>query len=118
MDTPSVYDEVARPIVADVMNGIHGSIMAYGQTSSGKTHTMMGSPGHKGIITLAVEQIFDTMVELSDQLIFDFKVSCLEIYNETVADLLDPTRTNLKISTINDDQVRLMSGHLQFASYF
>lgn len=35
-----VYDVVAKPIVADVLNGYNGTIFAYGQTSSGKTYTM------------------------------------------------------------------------------
>ena len=37
------YDEVARPVVQDVIDGFNGVIMAYGQTGSGKTHTIFGS---------------------------------------------------------------------------
>ena len=37
-----VYDISARPIVDSVLEGFNGTIFAYGQTSSGKTHTMMG----------------------------------------------------------------------------
>lgn len=37
------YDEVAQPVVQDVLNGFNGVIMAYGQTGSGKTHTIFGS---------------------------------------------------------------------------
>lgn len=37
------YDEVARPVVQDVIDGFNGVVMAYGQTGSGKTHTIFGS---------------------------------------------------------------------------
>lgn len=37
-----VFDEVGRPILNNILDGFNGTIMAYGQTSSGKTHTMQG----------------------------------------------------------------------------
>jgi len=37
-----VYDIAARPIIDSVLDGFNGTIFAYGQTSSGKTHTMQG----------------------------------------------------------------------------
>ena len=46
---------------SDVLNGYNGTIFAYGQTSSGKTFTMYGTDAHRGIVPLAVEQIFDEM---------------------------------------------------------
>jgi kinesin family protein 5 len=41
-DQKSVYDIAARPIIDSVLDGFNGTIFAYGQTSSGKTHTMQG----------------------------------------------------------------------------
>ena len=46
-----VYNAAAKSIVKDVLNGYNGTIFAYGQTSSGKTHTMEGVIGDPGIIT-------------------------------------------------------------------
>lgn len=40
-----VYNEAAKSIVSDVLAGYNGTIFAYGQTSSGKTHTMEGVIG-------------------------------------------------------------------------
>lgn len=40
-----VYNEAAKSIVTDVLSGFNGTIFAYGQTSSGKTHTMEGVLG-------------------------------------------------------------------------
>lgn len=37
-----IYDIAVVPVVESVLNGYNGTILAYGQTSSGKTHTMLG----------------------------------------------------------------------------
>ncbi|KAJ1763900.1 hypothetical protein LPJ69_002178, partial [Coemansia sp. RSA 1752] len=78
------------------MGGFNGTIFAYGQTSSGKTHTMHGSGNELGIIKLAVKEIFDTVQnDLTREYLI--RVSFLEIYNEVLRDLLEPTKINLKI---------------------
>ncbi|KAG4996686.1 hypothetical protein JHK85_028125 [Glycine max] len=75
-------------------------IFAYGQTGSGKTYTMMGRPGHleeKGLIPRSLEQIFQTKQSQQPQeLLIRFslqslQVSMLEIYNETIRDLISTT---------------------------
>ena len=48
--TAEVYNDVAKGIVDSVMDGVNGTIFAYGQTSSGKTYTMQGDGGYGGII--------------------------------------------------------------------
>jgi len=79
--TRQVYDNVAKDIVLSTMQGINGTLFAYGQTSSGKTHTMMGEDGEPGIIPMAVDEIFDYIDTTSD-MTFLLRVSCMEIYNE------------------------------------
>lgn len=37
-----VFERVGEPVLNNILDGFHGTIMAYGQTSSGKTHTMQG----------------------------------------------------------------------------
>ncbi|KAF7649917.1 hypothetical protein LDENG_00133800 [Lucifuga dentata] len=64
-----------------------GTIFAYGQTSSGKTFTMMGSDHTPGVIPLAVEDVFKT-IKTCPKKEFLLRVSYMEIYNETVTDLL------------------------------
>ncbi|KAJ2691309.1 hypothetical protein GGH99_002438, partial [Coemansia sp. RSA 1285] len=78
------------------MNGFNGTIFAYGQTSSGKTHTMHGSNTELGIITRAVGEMF-RIVESDPDREYLIRVSFLEIYNEILRDLLEPSKTNLKI---------------------
>lgn len=56
-----VFDNVVRPIVDAAVNGFNGTVFAYGQTSSGKTYTMMGTSDEPGIIPIAVEHMFDAI---------------------------------------------------------
>ncbi|KAI8055894.1 P-loop containing nucleoside triphosphate hydrolase protein [Syncephalis plumigaleata] len=95
--TFELYDKLARDIVVSALDGVHGTVFTYGQTCSGKTFTMYGVPPEEpGIIPLAVEDIFQHVKERTD-CEFLLKASFLEIYNEVIRDLLDPTRINLKI---------------------
>ncbi|RKP26102.1 P-loop containing nucleoside triphosphate hydrolase protein [Syncephalis pseudoplumigaleata] len=88
-----------RGIHADA--GWPGTVFTYGQTCSGKTFTMYGVPPKEpGIIPLAVQDIFQKVKEVGgarSDCEFLLKASFLEIYNEVIRDLLDPTRINLKI---------------------
>ncbi|KAJ2455972.1 hypothetical protein EV183_000315 [Coemansia sp. RSA 2336] len=94
--TQRVYDDIVKNIISSSMGGFNGTIFAYGQTSSGKTHTMHGSGQEPGIIKLAVQEIFNT-VKNDSRREYLIRVSFLEIYNEVLRDLLEPTKCNLKI---------------------
>lgn len=59
-----------KPIVEQVIKGYHGTVFAYGQTSSGKTYTMFGTKPNPGIIRKAAEQIFDEIQHASDEKTF------------------------------------------------
>jgi len=104
VSTKEVYDSIARGILQSVMNGLNGTIFAYGQTNSGKTFTIQGSGtieegsqgsgtieegigGKGGVIHMAAEDIFSYIINDPDR-IFVVRVSFLEIYNEEVRDLL------------------------------
>ncbi|CAH3028289.1 unnamed protein product, partial [Porites evermanni] len=94
--TQDVYDEFGRPIVLSAMDGFNGTLFAYGQTSSGKTYTMMGDQQNEGVIPKAVGEIYD-YIEKHPSREFLIRVSYMEIYNEDIKDLLNPGKTNLKI---------------------
>ncbi|KAJ9184658.1 hypothetical protein P3X46_004362 [Hevea brasiliensis] len=94
--TRHVYDVAAQHIVSGAMEGINGTIFAYGVTSSGKTHTMHGDQRSPGIIPLAVKDAFSIIQETPNRE-FLLRVSYLEIYNEVVNDLLNPAGQNLRI---------------------
>ncbi|ERN18169.1 hypothetical protein AMTR_s00054p00159220 [Amborella trichopoda] len=94
--TRHVYDVAAQHVVSGAMEGINGTVFAYGVTSSGKTHTMHGEQKSPGIIPLAVKDVFGIIQETPGRE-FLLRVSYLEIYNEVINDLLDPTGQNLRI---------------------
>ncbi|KAH9674018.1 kinesin-like protein KIN-7K [Citrus sinensis] len=89
--TRHVYDIAAQHVVSGAMDGINGTIFAYGVTSSGKTHTMHGDQRSPGIIPLAVKDAFS-------------------IIQEVVNDLLNPAGQNLRIR--EDSQIG--SRHVTF----
>ncbi|XP_011048277.1 PREDICTED: kinesin-3 isoform X1 [Populus euphratica] len=86
-----VFVEISQ-LVQSALDGYKVCIFAYGQTGSGKTYTMMGRPGNpeqKGLIPRSLEQIFQTRQSLQSQgWKYEMQVSMLEIYNETIRDLL------------------------------
>lgn len=90
-----VFLEISQ-LVQSALDGYKVCIFAYGQTGSGKTYTMMGKPEaqeHKGLIPRSLEQIFQTSQSLLVQgWKFKMQASMLEIYNETIRDLLSTSR--------------------------
>uniref|UniRef100_A0AAR2KVB0 Kinesin-like protein n=1 Tax=Pygocentrus nattereri TaxID=42514 RepID=A0AAR2KVB0_PYGNA len=75
-----VYNACAQKIVKDVLDGYNGTIFAYGQTSSGKTHTMEGNlhdTDAMGIIPRIVQDIFNYIYSMDENLEFHIKVSFL-----------------------------------------
>ncbi|XP_019092794.1 PREDICTED: kinesin-like protein KIN-7K, chloroplastic isoform X2 [Camelina sativa] len=94
--TRNVYDIAAHHVVNGAMEGINGTIFAYGVTSSGKTHTMHGDQRSPGIIPLAVKDAFSIIQETPNRE-FLLRISYMEIYNEVVNDLLNPAGQNLRI---------------------
>lgn len=94
-----VFDLAARPIIDSVLEGFNGTIFAYGQTSSGKTFTMMGDLGseiNEGIIPRMVQHVFNH-ISNSPEYEYIVKVSMMEIYMERVRDLIETNRVNLNI---------------------
>ncbi|XXG59350.1 hypothetical protein AAC387_Pa04g1452 [Persea americana] len=91
-----VFVEISQ-LVQSALDGYKVCIFAYGQTGSGKTYTMMGRPeayDQKGLIPRSLEQIFQTSQSLLAQgWTYKMQASMLEIYNETIRDLLSPNRS-------------------------
>ncbi|GJX12540.1 kinesin-like protein KIN-UB [Tanacetum coccineum] len=92
-----VYEVVAKPVVESVLDGYNGTVMAYGQTGTGKTFTL-GRLGDedtsaRGIMVRAMEDILVNIRRDSDSVM----ISYLQLYMETVQDLLNPTNDNISI---------------------
>lgn len=85
-----VFDSCAGEVVRSVMDGYNGTILAYGQTGAGKTHTMTG--GHvgfadRGIVPRSISQIYAEAAARPENNI-TIRLSYCEIYNELMFDLL------------------------------
>ncbi|CAL9753347.1 unnamed protein product [Musa acuminata subsp. burmannicoides] len=92
-----VYEAVAKPVVESVLDGYNGTVMAYGQTGTGKTYTVgrlgKDDPSERGIMVRALEDIFANISPGSDIM----AISYLQLYLETIQDLLAPEKTNIPV---------------------
>ena len=94
-----LYSFGVKGIIDSVLDGYNGTVLAYGQTSSGKTYTMQGnlsSESTMGIIPRMINHVFD-YIHKQEGTEFTLKVSMIEIYQERIRDLLDLSRVNLPI---------------------
>ena len=98
-----IYENTAKPAVQSVLEGYNATILAYGQTGTGKTYTMegfkySGCDPQRGIVPRSMEQIFHWIEKLSNRnSTFMVRASYLQIYNEIISDLLKTDRTSLGI---------------------
>jgi len=98
-----VYETTAKPAVISILQGYNSTIFAYGQTGTGKTFTMEGftynsTDNQRGIIPRSIEEIFNYIESFSSHdTKFMVRASYLQIYNESISDLLKPDKTNLQI---------------------
>ena len=94
-----IYNFGVKGIIDSVLDGYNGTVLAYGQTSSGKTYTMQGEMNNnstQGIIPRMIEHVFD-FIHSQEGSEFMIKVSMIEIYLEKIRDLLDLSRVNLQV---------------------
>ncbi|KAJ3109854.1 hypothetical protein HDU97_000084 [Phlyctochytrium planicorne] len=96
-DNKKLYEGAAKEVVWKAMEGINGTVFAYGQTASGKTYSMMGVDEQPGIIPQAIDDVFSFIREQKDDKEYLLRVAYLEIYNETIRDLLAPDQKDLRI---------------------
>ncbi|CAG9813523.1 unnamed protein product [Phaedon cochleariae] len=93
-----VFESIEKVISKSVKQRCHSCVLAYGQSSTGKTHTMMGVPEDPGITPKLCRRLFDYLEEaaiVGDEVFnTDVTVSYLEIYNEKVRDLLQDEQTD------------------------
>jgi len=77
-------------VVEGALNGVNGCVMCYGQTGAGKTHTLGNmSPGQEGLVPRAIGSLFD-LIARDASASYEVQLAYVQIYMETVHDLLDP----------------------------
>ncbi|CAH8847748.1 unnamed protein product [Trichobilharzia szidati] len=126
-----IYNRVARPIVDKVLEGYNGTILAYGQTGTGKTFTMEGIrsvPELRGIIPNSFAHIFGAIAKADTNVRFLVRVSYLEIYNEEGSErqaktgatgkrLQEANKINLSLATLGNVISALVDGKSTHVPY-
>jgi centromeric protein E len=95
--TRELYDESIHSLVKRGMEGYHASILAYGQTSTGKTFTMTGTKQSPGLIPLAVHDCFRFVRHSQESREYLIRISYLEVYKEHIRDLLAATPEPIRL---------------------
>ncbi|CAM9924291.1 unnamed protein product, partial [Ectocarpus sp. 6 AP-2014] len=100
-----VFVSTVEPIVREMLQGFSTTVFAYGQTGTGKTHTMEGditSAEGMGVIPRSVHAIFDYLDGISAD--YTVRTSFLELYNEELADLLADGSSKSKVVLREDSK--------------
>ncbi|KFQ52957.1 Kinesin-like KIF18A, partial [Nestor notabilis] len=83
-----VFEHTTKSVIDGFLNGYNCTVLAYGATGAGKTHTMLGSPEDPGVMYLTMMALYSCMDEIKEDKICNIAVSYLEVYNEQIRDLL------------------------------
>ncbi|XP_028824841.1 kinesin-like protein KIF19 isoform X2 [Denticeps clupeoides] len=126
-----VYRSTTKGLIEGLISGYNATVFAYGPTGCGKTYTMLGTDREPGIYVRTLNDLFCAMEETSDDMQYSVSMSYLEIYNEMIRDLLNPSSGFLElredakgeiqvagiteVSTINAQEIMelLMKGNKQ-----
>jgi hypothetical protein len=91
-----IHRVVSLPAARLCVEGFNVTVFCYGQSGSGKTHTMMGSNRDPGLLFRTVDALYDMCSQQMDRR-FSLRVEACEMCDEETRDLLSPESTNLKI---------------------
>ena len=75
-----VFKHTTKPVIESVLEGFNCSVFAYGATSAGKTHTMLGSPNQPGVIFLTMMELYKKLMAIENEFDTDISVSYLEVW--------------------------------------
>ncbi|XP_060204854.1 kinesin-like protein KIN-8A isoform X1 [Lycium barbarum] len=109
-----VYSTTTAELVEAVLQGRNGSVFCYGATGAGKTYTMLGTIENPGVMVLAIKDLFTKIRQRSFDGNHVVHLSYLEVYNETVRDLLSPGRP---LVLREDKQGIVAAGLTQYRAY-
>ncbi|XP_076939414.1 kinesin-like protein KIN-8A [Bidens hawaiensis] len=109
-----VYSTSTSELVEAVLQGRNGSVFCYGATGAGKTFTMLGTVENPGVMVLAIKDLFSKLRKRSFDGNYVVHLSYLEVYNESVRDLLSPGRP---LILREDKQGIVAAGLTQYRAY-
>ncbi|CCE62983.1 hypothetical protein TPHA_0D03480 [Tetrapisispora phaffii CBS 4417] len=108
----NVYNSTTSSLLDSVLDGFNGTVFAYGATGCGKTFTISGTPEQPGIIFLTMDELFKRIESLKDTKNIELTLSYLEIYNETIRDLLNPNVSSKKLVIREDSDQKITVSNL------
>ncbi|XP_077130881.1 kinesin-like protein KIF19 isoform X1 [Ranitomeya variabilis] len=111
-----VYESTTKSLVEGIVSGYNATVFAYGPTGTGKTYTMLGMDGEPGIFIRTLNDLFRTIEEISDSTDYSVSLSYLEIYNELIRDLLNPSSGFLELREDAKGNVQI-AGITEFYTY-
>ncbi|BFF95825.1 kinesin-like protein KIN-7L [Drosophila madeirensis] len=91
-----LFNCMAKPIVHKFISGLNGTLITYGGTSTGKTHTMLGDDQHPGLIELATKEIFETIGNDKERR-FLLRLQFIEVNNKIITDLIRKRQHEVKV---------------------
>ncbi|XP_075623438.1 kinesin-like protein KIF19 isoform X2 [Balearica regulorum gibbericeps] len=86
-----VYVSTTKKLIGGVISGYNATIFAYGPTGAGKTYTMLGTDCEPGIYIRTLDDLFKALEAATEEMDYRVSMSYLEIYNEVIRDLLNPS---------------------------
>ncbi|VTZ66788.1 kinesin-8, putative [Plasmodium chabaudi chabaudi] len=92
-----VYNNSVKPLVDAVIKGYNSTVFAYGATGAGKTHTIIGYKNEPGVMMMILQDLFKKIKTLKAMNEYIIKCSFIEIYNENICDLLNPSSEYLDL---------------------
>ncbi|KAL0598202.1 Kinesin-like protein KIF19 [Plecturocebus cupreus] len=92
-----VYQATTKSLIEGIISGYNATVFAYGPTGCGKTYTMLGTDHEPGIYVRTLNDLFRAIEETSNNMEYEVSMSYLEIYNEMIRDLLNPSLGYLEL---------------------
>ncbi|KAG8145751.1 hypothetical protein E2320_012239 [Naja naja] len=92
-----VYFSTTKNLIEGIISGYNATIFAYGPTGAGKTYTMLGTDSEPGIYIRTLHDLFQAIEATGDGQNYLVCMSYLEVYNEIIRDLLNPSTGNLEL---------------------
>ena len=119
-DQKTIFNEIGLPLVKKFLSGYNSTIFAYGQTGTGKTHTIIGpleslfddNNDNFGLIPNILNFLFNNKEEATniirasskekaEKIDYSLSCACIEIYQEHLIDLLSSNKNGFE----KDDDV-------------
>ena len=119
-----VYEYTTKPLLNSIIQGYNCTIFAYGATGCGKTYTINGDPAaeigsperNNGLVYKVIQDLFVKLSEMqeNENKEYELMVSYLEIYNETIKDLLSPQTPSKKLIIREDKEQKIQVANLSY----